>query len=449
MSSKTPREIAFDILLRVIAQGAFADRLLHALTTSGTITPRESALVQQLVKGVLEQRSMLATRLNAVLSRELTTLPQKIQIVLEMGAYQLLHLTNTSPKRAVSEAVSLARAHGHEGTAKLVNAVLRKLAASKADLPETVEALGDIEGVAQAGNVPVWIATRLVQQVGHSEALEVAASWGQRLPVNLRVNTLKTTKDQLQQRLGERRITTLPSVLCPDSLLVLDNPERLLFHELPEFTEGLFFIQDESSAVIAPLLKPQPGEFIIDLCAAPGGKTTHLATLAQDQARVLAVDRSPKKARLIRENCERLGLSSLHVVVADGAHFATTALADKVLVDAPCSGLGAIGKKKDIRWNRKESDMSTLVALQLSLLRHALTLVRVGGVVCYSTCSIDREENEGVIETFIEESSGSVVLQQIEGAVAGELGLSGAALRIWPHRHKSTGSFGCLLRRER
>lgn len=205
-------------------------------------------------------------------------------------------------------------------------------------------------------------------------------------------------------------------------------------------------MQDEASSAVVPLLEPEAGELIIDLCAAPGGKTTLLAELTANAASILAVDPSPRKLFALKANCERLGITSVTPLAADGRTLSLPRLADRVLVDVPCSGLGALGKKKDLRWNRGEEQLPELCSLQRTLLQRALTLVKPGGIVVYSTCSIDQDENERAISAVLE--AGHAHLSPIPPhAAVGEIGMEGASLRLWPDTHGSTGAFACRLQR--
>lgn len=438
LKTVSPREQAFSILHQVETEGAYSDKLLQSLHHRSTLSARDCAFITQVVKGVLEKRTSLDAVLNQLVTKGIPSLPTRIQTILRLGAYQLLELQNVSRSRTVSESVSLAKKVGHEGTARLVNAVLRRVAEKASDSPA---ALGD-----PMESVPVWIRERLTNQWGTERCRSLLAAFDTPLPLSLRVNTLRSTVNEVQQILANEGWQTRQSALYPASLVVSSRTGDKKLHELVAFQEGLIFIQDEASAAIVPVLTPEPGELIIDLCAAPGGKTTLLAELTGDGATILAVDPSPRKLFALRGNCERLGITSVTPIAADGRTLSLPRLADRVLVDAPCSGLGAIGKKKDLRWNRGEEQLLELFSLQVALLQRALTLVKSGGIVVYSTCSIDRDENERVVAAVLELGSARLAAIPRHAAV-GEEGMEGAAMRLWPDNHGSTGAFACRLQR--
>jgi len=436
LKTSSPREHAFSILHQVETEGAYSDKLLQVLHQRAALSARECAFVNQLVKGVLEKRATLDRHLNLVVTKGVASLPTRIQTILRLGSYQLLELDNVSRSRAVSDSVTLAKKFGHEGTARLVNAVLRKIAASSKESAE--------QGTEASEQVPDWIHDRIANQWGEERCRPLLAAFDAPLPLSFRVNTLRATITEVQRSLAAEGWETRQSTIYGGALIVTTRSGDKKLHELSAFERGLIFVQDEASTAVVPLLNPQPGELIVDLCAAPGGKTTMIAELSRDAASVIAVDPSSRKLCALRANCERLGISSVSPIGADGRSFSLSRPADRVLVDAPCSGLGALGKKKDLRWNQTEEKLSELIPLQLSLLRSALKLVKPGGLVVFSTCSIDKAENEEVIARVIDE--GVAHLSPIPSPLqVGELVCNGSAIRLWPDLHGSTGSFACCL----
>lgn len=406
------------------------------LHQGSALTPRECAFVNRLVKGVLEKRNSLDQRLDTLVTKGIASLPTRIQTILRLGSYQLLELDTISRSRAVSDSVTLAKKFGHEGTARLVNAVLRKVAEGSKE-----QYRNDTAGIDE---VPAWIRDRLDRQWGEERSRSVLDAFDKPLPLCFRVNRLRATVTEVQRTLSAEGWETRQSELSPFSLVVTARSWDKKLHELSCFEQGLIFVQDEASTVVVPLLDPQPGELIVDLCAAPGGKSTMIAELSNDSASIIAVDPSPRKLWSLKTNCERLGISSILPVAADGRQVSLSRQADRVLVDAPCSGLGALGKKKDLRWNQDESKRGELIPLQLSLLRTALSLVKPGGRVVYSTCSIDKEENEGVVAQILAEGEGRLAPIPSSRRV-GEVVCEGSALRLWPDLHGSTGAFACCL----
>ncbi len=470
MKIVSPRERAFSILHQVETEGAYSDKLLGILHRDTTLSARECSLVTQLVKGVLERRNKLDATLNRFIAKGLSSLPTRIQTVLRLGAYQLLELNNVSRSRAVSDSVSLARKCGHEGTARLVNAVLRRVSeieqegredqaaqpplgtsAGKTDAtqPQPAEPKQSVPAPSEVqDSVPSWIRDRITLQWGSDKCRRLLTAFDSPLPLALRANTLRITVSELTDLLATDGWKTRPSRLYPSSLVLLSRTNDKKLHELRAFEQGLIYVQDEASAAVVPVLEPQQGELIVDLCAAPGGKTTQIAELTNNAATVLAVDPSSRKLHALMSNCARLGISSVTTVAADGATLVLSRPADRILVDAPCSGLGALGKKKDIRWHRREDQFSELIALQEALLSRAIDLVRPGGTIVYSTCSIDRADNEEVVTAVLNRTEGLAHLSPIPPpAAVGELGMDGASMRIWPDQHGSTGAFVCRIKK--
>ena len=467
MKIVSPRERAFSILHQVETEGAYSDKLLGALHRDTALSARECSFVTQLVKGVLERRNKLDTILNRFLAKGLPSLPTRIQTVLRLGAYQLLELDNVSRSRAVSDSVSLARKCGHEGTARLVNAVLRRV--SEITREDRAERgiqinLGEIKDQADGtephpkdttivaledqDSLPPWIRDRITRQWGSDKYRRLLTAFNNPLPLALRANILRITVRELMDLLATDGWETRPSRLYPASVVVVSKTNDKKLHELRAFERGLIFVQDEASAAVVPVLDPQPGELIVDLCAAPGGKTTLIAELTNDASTIVAVDPSPRKLHSLSGNCARLGIASVATVAADGSSLVLSRSADRILVDAPCSGLGALGKKKDIRWHRREEQLGELIVLQEALLSRAIDLVKPGGIVVYSTCSIDRAENEDVVTAVLKRAHGLAHLSPIPPrAAVGELGMDGASMRIWPDEHGSTGAFVCRIQK--
>ena len=235
-----------------------------------------------------------------------------------------------------------------------------------------------------------------------------------------------------------------PARYHPDCTIITGLPPDRRIHTLDAYRQGLFLVQDESFAMVAPLVDPQPGDLVVDLCSAPGGKTTHLAALMGNQGRVVAVDPHPHRLELVRDNCDRLGVTIVERLAADGRALQLDRPADAVLVDAPCSGTGVLGRRSDARWNKSPDDLPGLRVLQRELLLHAATLLRPGGRLVYTTCAIDAEENEGAVAAFLSAATG-FERTPIAGEVPAELVDEQGFFRTWPHRHGMGGAFGAVM----
>ena len=445
IQKKNTREKALQILYRIETRQAYAPLLLNQVAQDKDWNGDQDFL-RQLVKGTLEWRGRIDFVLEHLVKEGLASLTPWIRNILRLATYQILFLQGVPPEVAVNEAVELAKRHGHQGTTRLVNAVLRRVVTEGKSmaLPPIEQDLA--EHISVLYSHPKWIIQRWINQIGAEETIQLCIANNQPGPLCLRTNTLKIQTSDLQTRLKAEGLELHAASYAPDCTIVTKLPDHTRLHELAVYREGLFQIQDESSALIAYLVDPRPGEYIVDLCSAPGGKTTHLAALMQNQGRILAIDVHRKRLDLIHASCTRLRISIVEEMCADGRSLQLDRPADCVLVDAPCSGLGVLGRRSDARWQKTESDLQKLTSLQLELLEHAATLVKPGGRLVYSTCTIDREENEGVIQAFMRNTPDFQVLEapeQIPSSLIDQRGY----YRTWPQRHGMGGAFGVALKK--
>jgi 16S rRNA (cytosine967-C5)-methyltransferase len=391
--AKNGRDLALDVLFRVETQGAFASAALRAaFDASPGLDGRERGLATELVYGVLRRRAQLDKAI-AGRGRRLKDLDPPLHDPLRLGAYQILFLDRVPAHAAVDAAVEHAKARRGKPGASLVNAVLRKLAdtppAERIPSPPPLET-DPVAHVAQVGSVGRPIAARWVEDLGPRPALELALAQLELPPLVLRTN-----------RLRAQRAEVLEAVHGTEGAhpLAVHLPERggLLPAELDVVLDGRASHQDEASMWIVDLLDPRPGERVLDLCAAPGGKTTAIAERMDDRGEVIAHDRTPKKLALVERAAERLGLSSVRIEpVAPDAGL----VCDRVLVDAPCSGLGTLRRHPELRWRFTADDVDRLVRLQRKLLRRAAACVRPGGVLVYSVCTVSAPESEPILATL-------------------------------------------------
>ncbi|HWI22001.1 MAG TPA: transcription antitermination factor NusB, partial [Baekduia sp.] len=345
MSGVSPaRRVAFAVVRRVLEQNAYADRALHG--EAKNIDPRERALAKRLSFGVVQRRNTLDWAIARHVDRELD--PQ-LRAALHLGIYQLL-FTEVADHAAVSEAVELAKPNRGAG---LVNAVLRKILRDGLQLPPD----DDVAGAAIRHSHPQWLVQMWWDWLGAERTRALLAANNEPTELALRVNTLV---DADVSGLGGRR---------DGDALIVDGPMDVLVSKL--YTAGAITPQSRASQMVAPALKPQPGERILDLCAAPGGKTTHLAALMGNQGEIVAVEKSPQRARALRATCERLGASIVTVRVADATDPIPSAPFDGVLVDPPCSGLGTLQSHPDLRWHASPEAIEQLVPLQQRILDNA------------------------------------------------------------------------------
>ncbi|HLT45843.1 MAG TPA: 16S rRNA (cytosine(967)-C(5))-methyltransferase RsmB [Rubricoccaceae bacterium] len=439
MPAESPRAAAARRLLRVEQDRAHAARL-----AGGADDPGDARLASELVAGVTRHRR----RLDFVLARfyrgDPGQLDPLLRQVLRVGLYELL-VRGTPPHAAVSEAVKAARALLHPGAASLANGLLRAVAraSERGELPEP--ATGDpAEDLAVRESHPTWLVRRWLDRYGEAETLALLRAGNAAPAFGLRVNVLKTTVEALGARLdglgvGWRRSRYL------DDFVVVERLQPVLRAGLLD--EGLCAVQDEAAGLVVRVLDPRPGERVLDGAAAPGGKAVYAAQRMGDRGEVVAVDPHEARTALVRRAAEAQGVTIVRAVAADLRAFEAEAPFDRVLLDAPCTGLGVLAKRADLRWNRRPEDLAALTALQDALLDAAARHVRPGGLLVYATCTLEPEENAGRVAAFLgrhpafrREPVGDLVPEAMR-TPEGDY----AAL---PHVHGTDGAYAARLRRE-
>lgn len=378
------RQAAYTVLRRVFEQGAYADRALRA--AAEPLDTRERAFATQLAYGTVQRAGTLDHVAAHYARRPAARLDPPVLAALRLGLFQLLFLDGVADHAAVAESVELAKRDARPASG-LVNAVLRKAAAGGRDL---LASLPD-ETPAQAAtrhSVPPWLAELWFAAYGAQEARALLAACNEPAEHALRANTLVTTPDELVERLG------VPAHRGPDppDAVVLDAP--LDAHGSPLFRAGALLPQSRASQLVAHALDPRPGERVLDLCAAPGGKTTHLAALMGDEGTITAVERNADRADGLARTAKRMRATIVRVEVGDAADFQTSEPYDRVLVDPPCSGLGTLSSRPDLRWRASPERIERLVAEQAAILRAAAAATKPGGRLVYSTCTLSPRENE-------------------------------------------------------
>lgn len=441
MKPTDPRTLAFDILSRV-AEGAYADLALDAaLELQPNLDGRDRALTTELVYGVLRQQGQLDFALSRFCRQPLSKLEHVVLRLLRLGAYQILCLDRVPDRAAVHETVELARRLRLERATGLINGILRSLVREQEAIPwpdAATDPAGHLEHVL---SLPAWLARQWLAEFGAEEALALAGAMQQPAPFSLRVNTLALSREAYLARL-EGIAEARPTRFAPEGL-TLSGRGRL---SLPGDREGHYQVQDEASMLMAHLLGARAGERILDACAAPGGKTTHLAALSGNRAQILALDLHPQRVRLISQGARRLGCQGIETRAWDltkQPEFLTPASFDRVLVDAPCSGLGVLRRNPEIRWRRAPSDLPRLAELQRTILQQVAPLVRPGGTLVYSLCTLGREETSAVVEAFAA-AHPEFVREDLRQGVPDhwrELIDTTGCLRTLPHRHDGMDAF--------
>jgi 16S rRNA (cytosine967-C5)-methyltransferase len=425
LSATSPaRECAFVVVRRVFEHGAYADRAFASEATE--LRPRDRALAMRLAYGVVQRSATLDAVARQLTGRSPRRLHPAVRAALRLGLLQLLFMDGVADHAAVYESVELAKVAG-PSAAGLVNAVLRRAiregARILAELDDTTPA-----GAAVAHSVPEWLARQLWEDLGAEEARALLAAINEPAESALRVNTLVAAPEEVSRCLP---VPSSPAPGIPEGL-VLAGP--LALEDSDMWRDGAIMGQSRGSMAVARTLRPQPGERVLDLCAAPGAKTTHLAALMEDRGAITAVERNPGRARALERTCQRMQAKCVRVQIADAVEASTDGPFARVLLDPPCSGLGTLQSRPDIRWRASPERIKTLAQVQRHMLEAAAAATAPGSLIVYSVCTVSRAETVSVVESFLTDQ------------VKFELDDS---FQLLPHRDGTDGFYVAALRRSR
>ena len=442
------RHLAYTVLLRV-ADGAYSDLVLDSELRRCTLDQRDRRFVTELVYGVLRLRGRIDFALSCFCNQPLPRLQTEVQWLLRIGAYQLLEMDRVPSHAAVDATVELARKLGQATLTGILNGVLRALDRGRDDIPwpQPQQIRPYLERVC---GLPTWLAKEVMRLLPNEQARALGEALAQPPRQSVRINTLKTDRDSFLNLLAAAGHEASPCPYAPEGVVL----ERRGEQRLPGDDEGLYQVQDEASMLIAHLLDARPGQRILDACAAPGGKTTHLAALTGNQAEIVAVDKSPQRVELIEQGARRLGCSRISTHVWDmtlPADFLLPESFDRALLDAPCSGIGVLRRNPEGRWNKTAADLRQLAALQQRLLARTARLIRPGGLLLYSVCSFSRIESDDVIDQFLAEHPNFTLdpLSEQSPPHWAPLFTPVGAMRTYPHSHGGMDAFfAARLRRK-
>ena len=402
MRKKTPRAICLDILNRIEKADLHPDRLLtDSFKRYRHLSSLDRSFLTELTYGVIRWEG----KLDWVIQQFSKISFEKIELetlnILRLGLYQLLFLSRTPSSAAVNESVELAKRIRGKGGAGFVNAILRSAIRQKDGIRYPDISKNAALHISVVQSHPIWLVQRWIKEMGIEETLKICLFNNQISPLTLRTNTLKIDRKTLMEKMQGKGLNPFPTPYSEEGILLTDPPPT---SELPFFKEGLYIIQDESSQLVAFLIDPKPGEQILDACAAPGTKTTHMAQMMGNQGKIYALDINREKFVLIEEMSRRLGVKIVETIKGNAAKQLPIPQGlkfDRILADVPCSGFGTLRRNPDLKWRKKEEDVRRLSELQLSILRNLAFYVKEGGILIYSTCTVFREENEDVIEKFL------------------------------------------------
>ncbi len=385
------RERALSIL-QSAERGSFVDPLIDGARKE--FDPRDNAFILELVYGVLRNRALLDWTLDCFSERPVARTDAWTRNILRLGAYQLIHLDRVPASAAVNTATELAKRHG--GKSGYVNGLLRTIGRNKNSLPLPATD-SPLLRLSTIYSHPAWLVRRWMDRFGIETAEEVLRNNNRHAPLVIRTNALKGTREELLSFLDAQGAAVRPSSCSPCGIEVLSSPG---ITTLPAYQDGWFMVQDEAAQLVALMLSPQKGESVLDACAAPGGKATHLAEQMGNKGSVVALESDRRRIGKIRENGERLGIAIISSVQGDAASYREGTY-DKILIDAPCSGLGVLRRHPDGRWTKSEESIIQRAKLQKKILENCAKLLNPGGVLVYATCTTEPDENEDVVRWFL------------------------------------------------
>ena len=454
------RKVALECLLTLSHSSTSIASVVDSAFGRYAIDGRERRLVNGLVYGVIRWQKQLDWVLNQFINPRFQ-LDVRHRNILRLGAFQLLHLDGIPAHAAIFETVQLAAPHRRKSsrgrkTTGFINAVLRSVQREGATVAYPPLDTNPTEHIASSLSYPTWLVKQWLQTRGVSWTLAFCRASNQIAPLAFRVNTLLTQREEVCQSLEMEGLSAILSKIAPDGI-ALENRTITTFDTAGELTlkdilnRNDIYVQDESGMLVAHLLSPEKAEFIVDLCAAPGGKTTHLAHLMRNTGKIIAVDVSAEKVALLQKNCRRVNVHNVETQVMDvtKADLGFIKTADAVLIDAPCSGFGTLRRHPDIRWNKTLEQIRALSEIQYNLLKNAAAHIKPGGILVYSTCSIEPMENEKVIQRFL----ANFPMYTIENArrflpdVPPSAITPQGFIQTFPHEHGVDGAFAARLRK--
>ena len=445
------RRIAFSVLNRLEESNAFPERLLQkAFEESPGLIQKDRALATELVYGVLRWRG----RLDWVIGRLSRTPLHKIDLfvlnALRLGIYQILFLSRIPESAAVNESVELSKARAPSWVVRFVNGVMRAAARQAREMPLPGYDEDPVRALAVRESHPSWLVQRWIKRFGVDETRKLCQANNQVPPLTVRANTLKVSRQTLLSALTEHAREVVATAHAPHgiSLRGLKHP----ISHIPCFKKGWFQVQDEASQLVTHLLDPKPGENVLDACAGFGGKTSHIAQLMKDQGKVRAMDNQSWKLEQLQAAMARLGISAVsswHHDLSGAMPGELNRTFDRVLLDAPCSGLGVLRRNPDAKWKKKETDLTGLQARQRRFLETLAPLVKQGGCLVYAVCSLEPEEGEQVVQNFLAHEAEFVVDHRVNAQWHGDEALLDSAgfFRSCPHVHDTDGFFAVPLKR--
>jgi 16S rRNA (cytosine967-C5)-methyltransferase len=441
----SPRSLAVNILNRVDQKNAYAEPLLDSyLSRDYIINVRDRRLLTELVYGTLRMRNHLDWIISSLYKGKRKSMEVGLKNILRTALYQIVYTDRIPAFAAVDEAVKITQRE-YPGRDRLVNALLRNALRTMDKIIYPSIENETVRHISIVHSHPEWVVARWIRRFGMDETIALCKSNNEKPPLTLRVNIVKADRDEIVRKLRKDGYD-VRSTIFSSSGITLSNPSSPI-QELQLYTDGYLQIQDESSQLVAYIMDPKPGETLLDLCSGVGIKTTHLAELMKNNGKILAVDINPKKSRALRTLTDRLNTTIAEQLIGDasedlGKNYHEKF--DRVLVDAPCSGLGTLRRNPEIKWRIQEHSIKNCTILQKKILHSAARYPKRGGVIVYCTCSIESEENENVVLEFL--STHPDYRQMTPPAIMSfDMLDENGFFKTYPHRHGTDGFFAAVL----
>jgi len=430
-----------EILSKVDTRQSYSDKLLERSIEE--LNELDRGLVTEVVNGVLRWQYRIDWFLGQLYVGEYENLIPDVKNNLRASLYQLIYLNQIPAYAVLNEAVEIAKNKFNQKTANLVNAILRNYLRQQKKLEYLEMILDSLEKFAVRYSHPQWLLQRWIEYWGIDEVGELCEVNNSRPRISVRLNSLLAQKDTFCQLLDENGI---PHEVHPDfpNFVWIDDFSE--FRKLEFLKKGWVTVQDVSAGIPVLLLDPQPGETILDMCAAPGGKTGFIAENMQNQGRLIALERHFSRAKFLKDNLSRLNIENACVLSGDSLQLPLKIKVDKILLDAPCTGFGVLSKRVDLKWKRSLSDIENMNRLQLQLLHSAAAAVKENGIIVYSTCTIEPEENEQVVQKFLQNNQ-EFQLEKLSNFVPRKYLWDKTSVRTFPHKHAIDGSYAVRIRK--
>ncbi len=410
MGLNQSRKLILEILNRVENQDSFLNILLPSFFNKYDLNDLDKALMQEISYGVVRFKKRLDWIITQFLANKKKRLPSTVQNILRMGFYQILYLEKIPDYAVVNESVELVKNSPYPAYSSMVNAILRNLIRRAVHISWPEIEREPVKYVSVYYSFPEWLVERWINRFGLGICLKICEAGNTKPNLTLRINPLRTNMSQFQKELSKMKIAFQESSYFPDTAITIEDYFNIA--HTPLFQEGLFSIQDESSILATEFLAPVPGNTIIDMCSGPGGKAAHISQIMQNKGEVIAFEINQRRLEMVKAESSRLGIEIISTVLIDSQKLNREYLgkADRILVDAPCSGTGVIRKKPDIKWkNWNMGHINKLNRIQEALLDTAALYLKIGGELLYSTCSMEKEENDDIILKFIKKHSNFTV----------------------------------------